>query len=263
MLCAGSLAHTVAVSAQISVPGSLLLERHSGQGESYGGVIPVRNSSGEPQEVRIYQHDYLPQSDGTSLYEEPGSSPRSNARWIAIGSRIVVPPGRAVDVPFNVIVPPGLPVTGTYWSIVMIEAVPPGSPESSRPAAGPQERRVGLTTRFRTGVQIVTHVGGQVHRDARFGAPGVQSFGDTSRVLHFDLHNTGELGYTPALTLQLYTEAGDHVSTLKASRGMTYPGLAIRQRFELGRLPRGRYHAIVSADLGEDTVIGARYTFSL
>ena len=65
------------------------------------------------------------------------------------------------------------------------------------------------------------------------------------------------------MTLELYAEDGSHVKTLKATRGLTLPGFTIRQRFELGRLAKGRYRAIVTADLGDGTVLGARYSFGL
>lgn len=250
-------------NAQITVPGTLVEERRAAPGQTYGGIIGVTNASAKPQEARIYQTDYSPFPDGSSRYDDPGSTARSNARWVSVASRIVIPPGQSVDIPYNVAVPANLALAGTYWSIVMIEAVAPGSPESSLPAARPAEVRVGLVPVFRTAVQIVTDVGTQTTRAAKFETTKVQAVGDTSKVLQFDLRNTGDLGFRPAMTLELYSEDGTHISTQKATRGLTYPGVAVRQRFELGKLRPGRYRAIVTADLGEGMVIGARYSFAL
>jgi hypothetical protein len=117
---------------------------------------------------------------------------------------------------------------------------------------------------FRTAVQIVTHVGPPTARSGKFENTKVQTTPDSSSTsLEVDVRNTGDLSFRPAMTLELYAEDGTNVGKQQAERGMTYPGLAVRQRFVLGKLKRGRYRAVVTADLGDGTVIGARYSFAL
>jgi hypothetical protein len=258
----GVLAPSAVAGAQISVPGKLTDEHRAVAGQTYGGVIAVTNSTTRPQEARVYQTDYITQVDGAISYEDPGSAPRSNARWVTVGSRVIVPPGQSADIPYNVTVPntPGL--SGTYWSMVMIETIPPGSAESSLPGTSPARVGVGLTTRFRTGVQIITHVGTPGPPAAKFETAKVQS-SDTAKALQFDLRNSGETSIRPVITLELYAEDGAHVTTLTSTRGLLHPGLALRQRFSLGRsIKPGRYRAVVTADLGGGTIIGARYNFT-
>jgi hypothetical protein len=251
----------VIAAAQFAIPGKLILERTASAGETFGGTIAVQSTTGKAQEVRIYQTDFFANPDGSARFDDPGSSMRSNAKWVTVGSRIVIPPGLTVDVPYNVTVPP-TSGPGSYWSVVMIEEVAAGSPESGRSALKPGQVQVGLTSQFRAAVQIVTHVGQQTAFKATFESPKAQAVADTG-FFTFDLRNTGEMGFRPAVTLELYAEDGSHVKTLKATRGLTLPGFTIRQRFELGRLARGRYRAIVTADLGDGTIIGARYSFGL
>lgn len=258
-----TLAIPILGNAQITVPGKLIEERRAAPGETYGGIITVTNTSPRPEEARIYLSDFVSLPEGATRFEDPGATPRSNARWVSVASRIVVPPGQSADIPYNVAVPVNSTLSGTYWSVVLIETVAAGSPVSSRSSNRAGEVQVGLTPVFRVGVQIATTVGTRSDRTAKFELTKVQAIGDTARVLQFDLRNTGDLGFRPVLTLELYSEDGTHVSTQKAIRGLTYPGLAVRQRFELGRLRPGRYRAIVTADLGEGMVIGARYSFAL
>lgn len=248
-------------TAQFTIPGKLVLERTASAGETFGGTIGVQSTTAKAQEVRIYQTDFFANPDGSARFDDPGSSMRSNAKWVTVGARIVIPPGLTVDIPYNVAVPPNS-APGSYWSVVMIEEVTAGSPESGRSAPKPGQVQVGFTSQFRAAVQIVTHVGQQTAFKATFESPKAQAVADTG-YFTFDLRNTGERGFRPAVTLELYAEDGSHVKTLKATRGLTLPGFTIRQRFELGRLARGRYRAIVTADLGDGTIIGARYSFGL
>lgn len=250
-------------SSQITVAGTLIEERRAARRETYGGVLGLTNTSAQPQETRIYQTDYLTFTDGSSRYDEPGTTTRSNARWISIASRIVIPPGQSVDVPYNVAVPDNPTVAGTYWSVVMVEAIQPGSAESAQPGTKTTDFRVGIVPVFRTAVQIVTHVGPPTARSAKFETTKIQTVGDTATTLEFDLRNTGDLSFRPGITVELYSDDGTHVGTQKSDKGMTYPGLAVHQRFNLGRLRRGRYRAVVTADLGDGTVVGARYSFAL
>jgi hypothetical protein len=253
--------------AQVGVDGNTIKERQARPGETYSGVFAVKNSTAEPQEARIYQTDYFTNAEGTTIYGEPGSSPRSNARWIALGpARIVIPPYQIAQVPYTVRVPSGSPLSGTYWSLVMVEAVPRGSAESGLPtpprgrAQGPA---VGVSMRFRTAVQIVTDIDIAAKRDVKFGAPAVLVAKDSSQALQFDLQNTGNLAFGPVFTVEVYAADGSHVKTLTARRAIIYPGTSIRQQFVLGRLPAGKYRTIVTVDAGGTTVFGAQYAFRL
>jgi hypothetical protein len=248
-------------NAQLVV-GQLLKEHEVQPGATTMGVLTVTNTSPKPQEAKLYLTDYAITSDGKTLYGDPGSTPRSNALWIALGpSRIVVPPNQTVEIPYAVRVPVGQHLSGTYWSMLMIEGLPPGSEESGMPAAGPRAT-VGLSVSFRTAVQIATHIDSGAIRDAKFDTPRVSNEPGTT-ALQFELRNTGNRGFSPDFRLELYADDGSHVKTLTARRGLCYPGMSLRQRFDLGRLPAGKYRAIVTADAGGDAVFGAQYTFKL
>ena len=48
-----------------------------------------------------------------------------------------------------------------------------------------------------------------------------------------------------------------------AVREITYPGTSLREQFDLGTLPAGRYRALVTMDAGHDAVFGGQYTLKL
>ena len=46
------------------------------------GKIEVQNTDSKPQAVKVYQKDYTFNHKGNVFYNEPGTAPRSNAKWI-------------------------------------------------------------------------------------------------------------------------------------------------------------------------------------
>jgi hypothetical protein len=112
---------TVCLFAQVSVIGELSQDKEAKPGETYSGVIIVRNDTNEPQEAKVYQTDYTFQCDGTNNYGDPGMLPRSNARWVAFSpSYLTLPALATMAVNYTVTVPKdtaGRKLIGTYWSI--------------------------------------------------------------------------------------------------------------------------------------------------
>jgi hypothetical protein len=259
-----SLFALTSLSAQVSVEGNTVREQRAQPGESYSGSFTVVNSSAEPQEAKLYQTDYLTSADGSNAYGPPGSSPRSNAAWIKITpSALVIPPRSSRQITFDVTVPAGQPLSGSYWSMVMVEGVPRGSGESTLPAGSTRKVQAAVVTRIRYAVQMITQIGAATKPVARFEAPAVQAAADGTKALQVDIANTGIRSFTPAFTLEVYAEDGTRVTSSAASREVLYPGTSLRQRFTLGTLHPGTYRALVTLDAGDDTVFGAQYTLKL
>ena len=250
-----ALAAATRLDAQISVQGNTVHEHDAPPGGVRMGTIAVTNTSPNPQVARIYLTDYLFFADGTARYDRPGSVPRSNAGWIQLGAQdVTIPPGATVPVSYTVRVPPVDSLSGSYWSVVMVEGV--GAPM----AAG--QRGVGLATTVRYGVQIVTHLAkaGDRRLTVKSGklAPGADGKGVA---LQLEIENTGQ----QATRFDITTEVFDSVGTVRArstqSRGLTYPGTSLMHRVELGQLARGAtYRAVVVIDAGSGNLNGAQYT---
>jgi hypothetical protein len=265
VLAAAILVWPLAARAQIAVLGNSVQEREAAPGQSYGGEILIMNSSDRAQTAKVYQTDYLFFADGTSRYDEPGATPRSNARWLSIGPTLVtVPPGGTVPVRYTVTVPAGEPLVGTYWSMIMVEGVPKESPESLMIAASSRDRSgLGVQPIIRYGVQVVSQIQHTGTRRAEFAATRLVSSPDGTKALEFDIRNTGERAYRLHVWVELYDERGTLHGRLEQARGLIYPGTSIKQRFDLSRMPPRAYKALIVADTGDEDVFGAQYRFTL
>jgi hypothetical protein len=245
--------------AQIAVVGSTVEERSSAPGESYTGSILVRNLSDVDQPVRIYQTDYLFFADGTSHYNDPGTTTRSNAKWITPTVRsLLVPPRSEMTVTYTVRVPQGDSLAGTYWSIIMVEGAPN---EANRASAGQPQVGVGVVMRY--GVQVATHIKASGTRKVSFANSKFLTNEDGTQTFELEVSNAGERAYRPALWIEVYNEAGELKVSARQERGLLYPATSLKQVFNLGKLGAGTYRAIVFADSGEDAVFASQFTLKL
>lgn len=246
--------------AQIAVLERTLQQREARPGDVYDGTIIVTNTSDEPHEAKLYQTDYLFYADGRAVFNDAGTDPRSNAGWITLNpSFVTVPPRSQVAVQYTVRVPSGSgrPLAGSYWSVIMVEGVAPGSAESLKAADG--EEGLGIVMRLRYGVQVVTHIAGTGEVRLDFADPRIRAEAAGGRVLEFDIHNVGDRSAPVEVRVELYDASGGRAGAFEGSVRILHPGTAARQRFDLGSLAAGTYEALVSADTG-DGIFGAQYT---
>jgi hypothetical protein len=245
-----------AARAQIAVVGSTVEERTATAGESYVGTIVVRNQTQTDQPVRIYQTDYLFFADGTSHFSDPGTSARSNAAWITPTVRsLLVPPQSEMTVTYTVKVPASDSLTGTYWSVVMVEGAPN---EAGRSSGGRPQVGVGSVMRY--AVQVATHLKATGSRKVSFANSKFLTNPDSTQSFELDVQNVGERAYRPALWIEVYDAAGELKASARQERGLLYPGTSLRQVFALGKLAPGTYRAMVFADSGEDAVFASSFT---
>ena len=255
------LAAALAPAGTIQVAGSLTHEYDVAPGGSYTGSIVVQNPEKDPQEVRVYQTDYLFYADGSSYYGDPGTMPRSSTRWISFTPKqFTVPAGEEVTVRYTIQVPDDARLRGTYWSVIMVEPVEPGSPESSTPTAK-DKVTVGIRQVFRFAVQIVTHVGSGT-RQLKFTKVQVAAK-DGKRQLLVDAENTGERWLRGTLWVELYAKDGALVGRFDGTRLRMYPGTSVRYTVDLAGVLSGTYKALIVIDCGGDDVFGANINLVL
>jgi len=217
----------------------------------------VINTGHEEQEIEIYQTDYTFTCDGEYYYDEPGRNPRSNALWVDFSPRTVkVPPGGTVDVGYTVTVPEDESLTGTYWSILMVEVAPGRSSQVT--ADGSDNVKLGINQVVRYGVQLVSHISDTGERKLDFLHTRILRAGP-NRILEVDLENIGERWLRPLVWAELYDENGEFVGRFEAGKLRIYPGTSVRYKVDLTDVPGGQYRAVVVADCGADDVFGATY----
>ena len=247
--------------AQINIEGKMTDDRTVKPGAKYEGLIHVRNTTSRPQQVRIYQTDYLFFADGTNKYGEPGSTPRSNASWIEVSpSDLTIQPGQKVPVKYVVRVPEGDAVAGSHWSMIMIEGVRqvevPRKEESDKPVITTQ-------VRVRHGYQVATHVGEASKRLLEFEGVALNKGEKTPASLQVDVAATGNAMLRPEAWIELFTSEGAPKDRVEGQKYRIYPGTSVRYRFDLSHLPSGTYQALVLVDTGEEDIVGAKYMLDL
>jgi hypothetical protein len=246
---------------QLAVLNNAVQESRTLPGQSYRGVVLVRNVSPAPIEAKVYLTDYLFSADGSSSYADPGTAPRSSASWITLDRTVfTLGPGAETAIGYEVSVPEGGSASGTYWSMIMVEDVPRGSRESSSRASR-QRGEIGLQTRVRHGVQVVTNLGDTGATRVEFANPRVVA--GAARALEYDLVNTGERAFRPAMRVEFHDEQGRLAHRVEATRGLLYPGTSLRQQVPLSNLPSGTYQVLVLTDTGGESIFAAQYTLTL
>ena len=249
------LAHSVTPAAEISVLGDLAREWTLQPGAQVEETILVRNNTDRAQEVKVYQTDYLFQANGTNVYGDPGSAPRSNYSWITFAPRqFALPPRETFRVQCVIKVPRDDKLVGTYWSMVMVEAVV-GSNDFVRPEDG--KPMIGIRTVVRYGVQMVVNIGDSGKRDIKF--LDKQLIAENGRViLRLDVANTGERGLRPTVWAELYNNNGVSAGRFGGQRLRIYPGCSARIDIDISPVPKGQYGALIVADNLDESVFGTQ-----
>lgn len=266
LLVISLVASTGSTNAQISVRSELSDDREVQPGTTYEGVIQVANDTDEFQEAKIYQTDYRFYSDGSNVYGEPGQDARSNANWTRVSApSITLPPRSMASVTYLVSVPEtveGKPLEGSYWSMIMVEAVPKTSPESTvNPETG--EPEYALLQIMRYGVQVATHIQGTGASEVTMPDSGLERLEGGELALRVIVENGGSRMIRPEIWVELYGEDGSAFGRRDGVQSRIYPGTSINQQIKLGDLEPGKYRALVILDGGGEEVYGAEYTLAL
>lgn len=249
-----------AAHAQVSVLSSTVEEREVAIGQTYTGRIVIANTSATPQAVRLYQTDYTFKADGSNAFADPGTTPRSNASWIAPqANRVTVPANSEITVPYSVKIPEADSLVGTFWSAIMVEAAESAPPPTTGRAG---QAQVGIGTVTRYAVQVATHVGKTGVGAVKFENPQAVKTPAGAAALDIDVISSGTRGVRPIMSVELYDAQGVLKGKDKKQRGLLYPGTSLRQHFEFGALPPGTYKAIVFADTGDEKVLAVQLNIS-
>ena len=263
-------------SAGVSVIGGLTREKALEPGAKFEGTIKLQNTGETTCQVNVYQTDYLFYADGSNLYGEPGSAPRSNAEWFTISpKRLTIPPGEAALVHYSGQVPEirelasisddlqlmeSVNLVGTYWSMVMVEPVPETDLEAVEGEAG--KVTFGIQTKVRYGIQIITNIGDTGVRNIKFLDKRLANR-DGQITLQLEIENIGERWLSPTVWVELYDDGGIQVGRFEGGKKRIYPDCSVSHEVDLIGVPKGSYKALVVLDNGDEYVFGAKYDLGI
>ncbi len=248
------------VSAQIYIETSLAHDQEMNVGSSYEGTIPISNTSEMAIEVRLYLTDYRFTADGQNWYDEQGTHERSNALWIGFGSPVVTVPAQStMEVAYRVDVPDDESLLGSYWSMLMVEAISSTSVESTL-SDNPASPQFGVRRRLRYGVQIATHVLNTGEADLSLDDPKLEESAGSGVRLSVAVENSGSRLAESHVFVDLFNADGENVGRFDGSRARIYPGTSFRHSVPIGDQPEGQYEALLVIETGDETSYGAQYT---
>ena len=240
--------------ASVEVIGSLRQVYNVNQGEIIKGQIRIQNNEARDQEVRIYQTDLLYNLQEQTFYDEPGANKRSNAGWIQFSPKtVVLKSNESRTVEYEITVPRSDTLSGTYWSVLMVEGVNPIDPS--------KRGDLNISTVTRYAVQIVNEMNNKGKGSLKFLEPALMTGENKKVYLAVDLTNDGDRYISPEVSMELYDENGVSVKTIKAPRKGLYPATSVRVKLDLEGLPSKKtYTAMIVAAGNEEDVFGLEYT---
>lgn len=242
--------------ANVLVLNGLSHESVSQPGEQYRGQVEIQNSGSESKSVKIYLRDYSFSYTGESKHDLPGTLERSNATWIKYNPQLItLEPGEKASIDYEVTVPQDESLTGTYWSVIMVEGIMP--PDTAAQTGG-----VKINTAIRYAVQIVTNIGETGNKDLQFMGLELQKEGDKN-LLNVAVENTGECILKPEMSLEIFDADGNSLGVFKADRRRTFPGTSIKSSIVLEGVKPGTYTAILVADCDEDHIYGTNISLEI
>lgn len=251
-----SLFAALATDANILVLNGLTHETVSQPGGSYRERIEIHNNGTETKDVRMYIRDYWFSYTGESRHDEPGTLKRSNATWVRFNPELLtLAPNEKGYVDFEVNVPQNDSLTGTYWSVIMVEGIE--TPDTSSSTGG-----VKINTAIRYAVQIITNIGETGKHDLQFTGMEMIQDGD-QKILNIAIENTGEYILKPEVSLEIFDSEGNSAGVFKADRRKTFPGTSIMSSIILVGIKPGNYTAILVADCDEDHIYGTNLSLEI
>jgi len=168
--------------------------------------------------------------------------------------RVTVPVGETYTVSYVIEVPPDPSLSGSYWSVLMIQPVPSESPESVE--ADPNETTVGVITVIRYGFRFITHIGTSGTVQPEFEDVSLTLSGGVP-MLGVDLRNAGSRLLKIEIWAELYDSDGNFVARRDGAAGSLYPASARQYRIPLDEVEVGSYTSLVIIDAGDNNVFGA------
>lgn len=250
-----------ALAAGISVEDSLSREYSMKPGDKISGSVSVSNKSNKTQQVNATLVDYTFKADGQTVYGEAGSVIRSNCAWMTVSPKLLtIPANSSASVFFTITAPSDTTLSGSYWSVLMVEPVAEGSLEP--PKYEKDKISVGVLTVTRYAIQIVTNMGTTGKRNIKILQKRLIT-DESGNIILLDIENTGERWLRPNIRVELYDSKGVLAGRFNGERVRIYPTCSVRSQVKLGKVVPGKYTALAIIDNGDQSIWGVKYALDI
>jgi hypothetical protein len=259
-LVVATMALHCAAYPELTVNSSFFNQKNAAPGDTYTGMISMRNNGNKPQPVRAYKTDYKFNSSGVSKFNAPGTDPRSNASWVSISpADLIIPPGGKAAMSYTVDVPRVSSLKGSYWSMIMIEPV---DDITMKPFAENEKAQVQFKTQVRFGVQLATDIGENIPVEIKILNKKIV-YGKGKKTLQLAIENTGIKWVRPEIWVELFNAKGIKMGKFNGSQSRIYPGCSVKSEIDLSNLPAGKYKTIAIIDCGGRNTFGGQYEMEI
>lgn len=246
---------TMPVQAAVMLSGGLSHEYTVTPGGQLTGILELRNTDNMPAEIKVYQEDVKIQENGYPQFiQSTGGAAhnRSNITWVSLNTdRITLAPKEKRTVTYTLKVPNNSSMTGTYWSMLVLEPVSNKSRESQLHQNIPEDQpTLTVSQKMRYAVQVLTHMGGSNSQGANlsFVSPKIESTNLGKRVLNFKIKNTGDRYSRPNVWLDVFSREGKKVKRIAADMRGLFAGENDDFQIDLDDLKPDQYKCLLAAE---------------
>lgn len=247
---------SVSAFANVIIVNGLTHIHQTLAGETIKGEIVIQNNDSEAQDVKIYQRDYFFRHEVGATYGEPGQLSRSNASWIDLGETyLTLKKKEKRTIQYEIHTPKIDTLTGTYWSVIMVEGVESPSVENF-------QKGLSVNTLIRYAVQVVSNVGNNAKKDLQFLDVQIQK--DSSiPMVEVVVENIGQHILIPKLSIELFGDNGQSIGVFSAEKKKTYPATSLVFQIPLPNIPSGTYPALLLADCLDEEIFGLNLSLDI
>jgi len=230
---------------------------------SPGGQIQtsfwVLNNGTTPKKIMIYKTDYTQRTDGGVEFGAAGKNERSNSSWVNFSpDKFTVDSSKKIEVKVTVQIPKAN-LSGTYWSMIMVEEEPPPTNFASD---GTGEIVTGIRVLARQAIQIRTSIAGTGEMKAKLFNQKVYKDNE-KRMFEVMIENTGTLFFRGDFWVELFNSEGYPIGKTKVVRQGVYPGMKEKLIVDLSFAKSGKYTALCVYDTQSSKVFGAKYQITI
>ncbi len=230
-------------------------------GDTITETVSIRNSDEEGvKDVKLYKSDYLSFADGKNSFLDPLTLSRSNANWVEMTrySPVSVRAGEIEEIDVTITVPDDPELSGTYWSMIMVEPVERHDIKDDAPQMGMQLRSI-----WRYAVVVIVDIEGTGKPDLTILDKRLVENG-AETVFQVDVKNTGSSVIAPKATIQCFSSIGEEVANIEnASESRILPECSLRFKFDLSNIPAGKYTSVLLFEGTGEDVFGAQYEIDI
>jgi hypothetical protein len=219
---------------------------HNGElNDEIKGSILVKNNDPEKEHAFILNLKDLDQNCTNNMYMEAGDHQRSLKEWITINTyEMTLGPQEEFIIKYNINVTQNMDSDslniGTFWSIIMLEAVDPSQVEL-------EESGVKISTKIRYAIQIIATIGETENPEIEFVNVNVDNE-DGINTLFAEIENKNIYLVQPELVLEIFDEFGETLETVTMPAKKIYPHSCKNFDIQIPEIPKGEYYATLIAN---------------